>query len=298
MASVETLNINAAKDAVSISALTSATALTSININATHSTAVTTDVTSGAVAFGTNTHFDASGSTGPVNVNLNGIVNGTGSAATRITGGSGNDTLRTSGAGTLSDVVQGGGGVDTITITSDVTSAETVTVISEATTSASADFITGFETTEDEFDYNGGLTNGTGSGAIGTGEVASAATIVAGLATADAANDTVFIATTDLTDAQLDTSLDAFTAGPTAALAQAVEDDVLATGGAFNGAMANLDDILGADDVVLFVVPTDAHVAIFRITNTSTTIANTLIDSEIEFIAANTLVDMVAADFM
>jgi len=298
MASVETLNINAAADAVSISALTSATSLTAVNINATHGTGVTTDVTSGAVAFGTNTHFDASGSTGRVNINLNGIVNGTGSAATRITGGSGNDTLRTSGAGTLADVVQGGGGIDTITITSDVVSAEIVTVISEATTSASADFITGFETTEDEFDYNGGLTNGTGSGAVSTAEVASGATIVAGLATADAANDTVFIATTDLTDAQLDTSLDAFVAGPTAALAQAVEDDVLATGGAFNGAMANLDDILGASDVVLFVVPTDAHVAIFRITNTSTTVANTLIDSEIEFIAANTLVDMVAADFM
>jgi hypothetical protein len=298
MASVETFVINAANDAVSVSALTGATALTSIDINATHSSGVTTTVTSGAVAFGTNTHFDASDSTGPVEINLNGIVNGTGSSATRITGGSGDDSLTTSGAGTLADVVQGGGGIDTIVITSDAATAEIVTVISEATTSASADFITGFQSAEDEFDYNGGLTNGSGSGAISTGEVASAATIVAGLATADAANDTVFIATTDATDAQLDTSLDAFTGGASATTAQAVEDDVLATGGYFNGAMANLDTILSATDVVLFVIPTDAHVAIFRITNTDTSTANTLIDSEIELIAANTLADMVAADFM
>jgi len=298
MAGVENLVINAAEDAVSISALTGAAALTSVKVNATHANTVTTAIVSGAVAFGANTHIDASGSTAPVSINLNGIVNTTGASATRITGGSGNDTLTTSGAGILSDVVQGNGGIDSITITNDAASADVITVISEATTSTSADFITGFTSAEDEFDYNGGLTNGSGSGAISTGEVASAATIVAALATADAANDTVFIAVTDATDAQMDTTGDLFVAGPTAALAQAVENDTLATGGYFNGAMANLDTILSATDVVLFVVPTDAHVHIFRITNTSTAVANTLIDSEIELIASNTLVDMVAADFM
>ena len=301
LAGVENLVINAAEDALSITALTGAAALTSIKVNATHANTQTTAIVSGAVAFGANTHIDASGSTAPVSINLNGIINTTGASATRISGGSGNDTLRTSGAGTLSDVVQGNGGIDTITITNDAATAEVVTVISEATTSTSADFITGFQSAEDEFDYNGGLTNGSGSGAISTAEVTSAATIVAALATADAANDTVFIATTDATNAQFDTTLDAFTASAaslTAANAQAVENDALATGGYFNGAMANLDTILSATDVVLFVVPTDAHVAIWRITNTSTAIANTLIDSEIELIAVNTLIDMVQADFM
>jgi len=297
MTSVETFIINAANDAVSVTALTSAAALTSVQINATHSSGVTTSLVSGATAFGTNTHIDASGSTGPVSINLNGIVNGTGAAATRITGGSGDDNLRVSGAGTLADVVQGGGGVDTIIITEDADNGNVITVISEASTSTSADFITGFISTEDQFDYNGGLTNGSGSGAISTGEVASAATIVAALATADAANDTVFIATTDGTDAQIDTALDAFTGGASKTTAQAVEDAVLATGGYFNGALANLDTIFSASDVALFCVPTDAHVAIFRITNTDTTTANTILDSEIELIAANTLVDMVAADF-
>jgi len=299
LTSVETLVINAASDAVSISALTAAASLTSVQINATHTSAVTTTVTSGAVAFGTNTHFDASGSTGPVEINIGGIVNGTGASAVRITGGSGDDTLTTSGAGTNADVVQGGGGIDTITITADVVSAEIITVISEATSSTSADLIAGFSTAEDEFDYNGGLTNGSGSGAVSTGEYISAATIAAALATADASNDTVFVATTDATNAQMATSSDAFVAGASATTAQAVEDDVLATGGYFNGAIANLDTILSATDVVLFVVPSDTENVIFRITNTDTTTANTLLDSEIEFIAAVTLATpLAAADFM
>jgi len=293
MTGVETLTINAAADAVSISALTSATSLTSIVVNATHASSVTTDITTGAVAFGANTHIDGSGSTAPLLINTDGqTAAGNG---VRISGGDGADTLTASGVN--ADLVQGNGGIDTIDITADAATAEIVTVRSEVTTTASADSITGFETAEDQFDYNGTLSNGTGGGSVAAAEVASSTTIALALATAGAANDTVFIATTDLAAGD-ETALDAFVAAPSASLATATVDAFLATGGALNGTIANLDSVVGAGDSVLFQFSTDTDTVVFLITNTDTSTADTLTSAEVNLVGAFVAAtDLVAADY-
>jgi len=296
MTGVENLVINAAADAVSISALTSAASLTSIDINATHATSVETEVVSGAVAFGANTVIDATDSTDGVSINIGAIVAATGSSAVSIKGGSGGDTIVTSGVN--ADTVEGNGGTDVITITQDAATAEIVTVISTTTASADADHILGFESAEDLFDYNGTLSNGTGAApTIAATEVASATTFANALATADANNDIVFIATTDLTGAS-ETAMDNYVAGPTAALASTLVDAMVGTGGALNGAIASLDSVLGASDVVLAQFSTDSDTFIFRIANTDTTTSNTLTAAEVSLVAAFDANDLVAADYV
>ena len=288
---VENLVINAAADAVSISALTSAASLTSVDINATHAS-LTTTVTSGAIAWGANSSINASDSTAAVE-----IVNTAATAnAVAITGGSGNDLITAATA--VGDIIDGGAGIDVITV-SDAGATGNHVIKSTAVLTANADVVVGFATTEDDFDFNGTLANGSGAGAgIAAAEIASAATITAALATAGAANDIVFIATTDLSGTE-EAALDAFdSTAPTAAQAQAVVDAIVGTGGAFNGAITNLDTILGASDSVLFQVSTDTDTAVFRITNTTAT-GNTLTADEVALVAVfEGAVDLVAADYI
>jgi len=294
IAGVENLTINGT-DIVTIAALTGAAQVTNLKLNQTHATGTSTVVT-GAVAFGVNTHLDASGSTAAVSINANASTSGN---AIRVTGGSGDDTLRTSGRTTMADIVQGGLGRDTITITSDAGTAEIVTVISEATKTEDGDIITGFESAEDQFDFNGTLSNGSGSGAVSTAEVTSAATFAAGLAAGTGANSTVFLTTTNMTATQGLTALDAcVTGGMTDAEAQAFEDTLIGTGGLLAGAIANLDSVLGSSDVVLLEVESAISSAVLRIANTDTSTANTLTNAEIDLVAVfAATATLAAADF-
>jgi len=296
MTGVEKLVLNAGPDAINVSALTSATSLDSIVLNATHASGTST-VTSGAITPNANTFIDASGSTAATAIDFGGIT--AAGNAIKIAGGSGADTITTSGVN--ADFVDGGKGLDSLIITQDAATVEVVTVTSTAILAADADIITGFESAEDKFDFNGVLANGTGvAPGIAAAEVASAATITAALATGDAANDIVFIATTDLVDGAgtQETALDAMIAGFTATNIEAAEAALLATGGALNGVIANLDTVLGATDSVLFQFSTNTDTFIYRITNTDTTVANTLTAAEVELVGAfKGTIDLVAADF-
>ena len=292
---VENLVINAATDAVSVSALTSAAALTSIQLNATHASTVVTEIVSGAKAWGANSHIDASGSSAGVTINN---TAGT-TSAIRITGGSGNDTLTAATA--VADIINGGGGIDTITVT-DAGSTAVQLIESTVIRSADADLVVGFATTEDDFDYNGVLANGSGAApTIAATEIAAAATTIAGaLATADAANDLVFIATDALVDGTgtQATAIANFVTGvPTAAEASAVVDAIVGTGGALNGAITGLDSILGASDSVLFQFNSGGDTVVFRITNTDAT-GNTLTASEVQLVAVFDTAILVAADYI
>ena len=262
----------------------------------------TIGLTSGDITVEPNTVIDGSAATGVLTLDFGGIANATADAesAMSITGGSKGDTITTSGA--AADLVNGKAGIDSITVTDDGVGGQTAfaTVQSEAIVSADSDLITGFVSTQNKFDFNGTLANGTGAGAgIAATEVASAATIAAALATGDAANDIVFIATTDLTGAQ-ETALDAAVAGGmTAAEADAVIAALVGTGGALNGAIANLDTVLGVADSVLFQFSTDTDTMLVRVTNTDVSGTNTLTASEVQLVgvfAATT--DLVAGDFV
>lgn len=280
---IEVVTINAV-DNVTITSLTGAAALTSLTLTG----AATQSITTGALAITANTSINGSAATGALTINA--------AAATTnpmaITGGSAADTITTSAQ---ADLVNGGAGIDAITIT-----AGTADVQSDVIASANADDITGFVSGTNDFDYNGALSNGTGAGAgIADTEVASAATIAAALATADAENDIIFIATTDLTGAQ-ETAADACVTGTmTAAEATALEEALVGTGGALTGAIANLDTVLGASDAVLFQFSTNTDTFVIRVTNSDRAVTNTLTAVEIELVGvfAGT-VDLVAGDYI
>lgn len=293
LASIENLEL-VATDNISVAALTSATALSSIKLSG----AGTISLTSGAITPVVNSVVDGSAATGALTIDYSGVVGAGTTSATSFKGGSGNDTITTTGG--AADLVNGGAGIDSITVTKDGASSGFADVQSDAVKSVDADLVTGFVSTENDFDYNGALSNGTGAGAgIAATEVASAATIAAALATGDAANDIVFIATTDLTGDQ-ETAIDAAVAGGmTAVEAAAIVNALVATGGALNGAIAGLDTLLGTSDAVLFQFSTDTDTIVVRVTNTDTSTANTLTADEVQLIgvfAATT--DLVAGDYI
>jgi len=297
IADVETVKLTL-NDNLVIDALTGVDAFTSLVIDGSK----TLNLTSGDISTVINTVVDGSAATGALTLNFGGIANATANAenAMSIKGGSAADIITTSG--TAADLVNGNGGIDSITITDDGVVGQTAfaTVQSDAIVSTDADLITGFVTAQNDYDYNGALSNGTGAGAgIAATEVASATTIAGALATGDAANDIVFIATTDLTGAQ-ETAMDAaVVGGMTAAEADAIEAALVGTGGALNGAIANLDTVLGADDAVLFQFSTDTDTFVFRVTNNDQSTTNTLTADEIELVGvfAGTT-DLVAADYI
>lgn len=278
LAGIEILKLTAT-DNITVTALTSATALSSVVLDG----AGTISLTSGAITPVVNTVIDGSAATGALTIDYSGVVGAITTSAISFKGGSGNDTITTTGG--AADLVNGGLGIDSITVTKDVASSGFATVQSDAIATVDSDLITGFLTTENKFDFNGVLSNGTGSGpGISATEIASAANIAAALATGDAANDIVFIATTALTGAQ-ETAIDAAVAGGmTGAEASAIVTALLGTGGALNGAIANLDSILGVEDSVLFQFSTDTDTVTLRITNTDQSTVNTLTADEVQLV--------------
>lgn len=293
---VEKLELTAV-DNVTVTALTNAEALNSITLNG----AGTQSITSGDIDVDINTVVDGSAATGALTLDFGGVANAVADDenAMRITGGSKGDTITTSGA--ANDIVNGKGGIDTIDVTDDgVNVTNFATVQSEAIASVDADLVSGFVSTQNKFDFDGMLSNGTGAGnGIAAAEVSSGASISAALGTAGAANDIVFIATTDLTGNQ-ETALDAAVAGGmTAAEADAVEAAFVGAGGALNGTIANLDSVLGAGDSALFQFSTDTDTVVFRVTNTDTSTADTLTVDEVELVGVfSGTTDLVAADYM
>lgn len=293
LAGIETLNL-IATDNVQIQDLTNATALQRITITG----AGNVELISGNITPTPGTTLDGTGATGALTLNYSGVANGT--SAVRFLGGSGNDTITTTGRASL-DETNGGGGIDNIIITDDGVGVSTVRVISDVTNSDNADRVSQFKTTEDKFDYNGALSNGAGNvaGGISGGEITTAASVTAALAAAGATDDIVFIATGNIAGAAGGNALNTAANGPSVSNFDALETALVAQGGALGGTIAGLDAGLGTSDAVLFVLDNGAHSAVLRVTNTDTTAANTLTAAEIEVVAVfNGAAQLVAADFV
>jgi len=141
----------------------------------------------------------------------------------------------------VGNVINGGGGIDTIAIGG----SDGADVQSNVVSTANFDVITSFATTANDFDYNGLLSNGSGSSdsGIASTEIGSSTTLAAALAAAGAGNHVVFIATTDIAGAS-ETALDALVAVATATTAAAAITAVVAN--TFN-AVAGLDAVWHAD---------------------------------------------------
>jgi len=272
-----------ATDNLTIAALTGATSLDTITITGSK----TVGITSGASFGNSNQLVDASAATGVQTLNFAAAT-----AAVRILGGAAADTITVNVD--VANVINGGGGIDTIALgASDGTDVQ-----SDAVSTANADHITGFTTTANDFDYNGALVNGTGSvsSGIASTEISSAATLDANMALGDAGNDIVFICTTDI-DGDSETALDAMVAAGTTAATAAAAIAALATN--TFASVAGLDAVLGADDFVLVQISTDSDTFIFRLNNSSTTVANSLTSDEITLVGTIAgVTDLVAADYI
>jgi hypothetical protein len=199
-----------------------------------------------------------------------------------INGDAGSDTISVAAvAGTAAGLtttatVNGGAGFDFITV-ANVADANHV-VVSTATGVADADEVTGFTTTEHDFDYNGAVSND----GVTTIVAVSNATLAGGLA-ADA-DATVYIVTTDFTGAAA-TDMAALVAATTVATIAAAYATFEASLLTSLGTITGLDATLGAAESVLLAVDDGTNSVILRLTNTSTATANTLIGSEVDLVA-------------
>lgn len=261
LAGVETLEVTAT-DNVTIAALTSASALSSIVFKG----AGTVGLTTGAISTA-NAHIDSSAATGVQTIDASGwATNGVkitgGSAADSLTGsgqadviigGAGNDTI-TGGAG--ADTLTGGDGVDTF-------------VMLTATIASGNDTITDF-------------TAGTGGDRIDLGflTIPAALTAVSTTAAATIATNTIYtvnlgaaIGTTDYTSATGFATL--FGAGKAFGTTVATTDDVLIV-------------VQGTDKSVLIAIENPA----------ATTLANTDIDAVVTLTGVTNAATFVAANFV
>ena len=274
-----------ATDNITIGALTGATSLDTITITG----AGTVGITSGSSLGNTNQLVDASAATGVQTLDFTGAT-----AAVRILGGSAADVITVNVD--VANLINGGGGIDTINIGG----SNAADIQSDVVSTANFDVITSFSTTNNDFDYNGALTNGAGSvtDGIAAAEIGSGATLAAGLAAAGAGDDIVFIATDDIAGAT-ETALDALVAAPTAANAAAAITALAAN--IFN-AVAGLDTVLGASDFVLVQVETNSDVFVLRVNNFNRTVADSLVAEEISLVGVFTVVTgataLAAADYI
>jgi hypothetical protein len=220
-------------------------------------------------------------------------------ATLALRGDAGSDTINvaaaigTAAGATTTLSVNGGTGIDFITgaAAGDVKDAVMI-VVSTATTAADADKVTNFKTTVDDFDYNGVVLNDTAT----TITAVSNATFAGGLA-ADA-DATVYIVSTALTGAAA-TDMTALVAETTVAgileKYATFEASLLANLGTITG----LDSTLGANEFVLLNIDDGTNSVVLRINNSSTTVANTLIASEVELIGIMVAADdLVVGDFI
>lgn len=292
---VENLELNAATDGINVTALTSAAALTSIKLSGANASTIT----SGAITVNANTVVDASGMTKAATIDFGGVTAGTN--AVRIIGGSGDDVITATGV--TADLIEGGKGLDTIVITKDGAATNSI-VRSEAILSADADKITGFVTTENKFDFNGVLSNGSATSADGIagGEVVTEATVAAALANANAQNAAVYVVTGNIADggsSTQSTALGTLVTTFNKTNADAFVSELLKAGGALNGTIANLDTVLGTSDAALLALDNGTHSVILRITNTDTATANTLTAAEVQVVGVlDSTAALAAGDFV
>jgi hypothetical protein len=209
-----------------------------------------------------------------------------------INGDAGSDTISYNGANTGASVhnVNGGAGIDFITLGQHAGTLDDV--ISTVTATADADEVTGFVTTTDDFDYNGTVLNDTAT----TITAVANATLAGGLA-ADA-DATVYIVTTALTGAAA-TDMTALVAESTVAGVLTDYATFEASLVAQLGTITALDSTLSASESVLLNVDDGTNSVILRVTNTDTTVANTLTVDELELVAVMVAADdLVVGDFI
>lgn len=218
-------------------------------------------------------------------------------AEARLTGavidlGAGNDTITYETNALVSSVtIADGAGVDNITI-ADQADTSNVVLRMAATDSSDGAFVTGLETlgagVGTDISYKGGLVNGTGTTSAAASvavDASSATTIATDLATVLAANAnaTVFIAQRNLTG-DVSTALTSAATWVDAATFATRADALETALASAIGTVTGLDTALGTSDKVLMGFDNGTHSVLVYVTNTDTSVANTLTAAEIEVV--------------
>ena len=211
-----------------------------------------------------------------------------------------NDSSNDTGDDLTAVAVNGGAGIDTITYTLTAGTTDVMTITSTASTVANADIITGFATGNDFIDYNGLTNGGFSANATATTQTANA-TLAGGIGALAASN---FIITTDIADtAAGNTSGTAFTSvlsSTAATLADnyaALEAQLVASGGIFNGAITGLDAAVSATEACTITIDNGTGSVIMRFTNSDAT-GNTVTAAELDLIAVCTDAVLAVADII
>jgi hypothetical protein len=194
-------------------------------------------------------------------------------------------------------VVDGGAGIDAIVLRTATTSDEQ-TVQSTATLAADGDIVDGFDEGEDEFDYNGTVANGTATSMSDSNIADGGGTLNADIVTAmNSVNVTGYIFANNVTGTTAttlttlaDATVDTFAAAETAFIAALVSE--------INGSVTNLDSTLSTTDSVIMAFDNGADSVAVRVTNTDTTVANTLTAAELEVVAVFDAAVLTATDYI
>jgi hypothetical protein len=212
-----------------------------------------------------------------------------------MNGGAGSDTLNTAAmdgaAGPIvsTAVLDGGSGVDFITLDA-VDTLVLANIGSTVTASADADVVIDFDTTEDDFLYTGALNND----GVTTNVINLSTTLDTALA--GDVNATIYIDSGNLTGAAnttLATLANARTVEATTAATTAFIDALCSA----EGTIALLDNTISGTETVLMAFENGLDTAVVRFTNSDTTVANTMVASEVELVAVFDAAVLVAADF-
>jgi hypothetical protein len=260
-----------------------ATSANTLNVNATSAAFTITNISDAAGLVS----IDLSGSTANTNITSNDGF----TTAFLYKDGAGADVFDATGAtvvtGTTYEVNTG---LNKVTFEGAGVSTEIQTT---ATVAANAFEVVTFVSTEDKIDYNGALLNGTNSTVVAS----SAATF--GAAITGNANATVFGVTLAAQNVALETAMDAWLAGKTAGTADALEAAAVTALGAQANLDANFlageSVLISLDNDSAGVGGNDT--AIFRFTNTTGT-GNTIDAGELQLVGFATDLAVVGADFI
>ena len=285
-----------------VSSTNNITGVVTFTASTANNTVTVTDTTAQTISFGSGNDTITTGVVDSSTQTINGGAGNdtmtagiiTTAGVLELNGDAGSDIISVAamtGASTASTAtINGGTGVDFITL--DTNSGNSVVVVSTATRLADADKITGFTTAVDDFDYDGALVNDTAT----TITAVSNATLSGGIA-ADV-DATVYIISTAVTDAAA-TDMAALVAATT-------ESAIVSTYATFEtslatvlGTISGLDVALGISETVLLNVDDGTNSVVLKVTNTDTSVANTLTAAELDLVAIMVGADdLVIGDFI
>jgi hypothetical protein len=310
VADVDFANVTGVENVVIASTTTATATLAGYANSAIGSVTGNLDITAAALTTGGTVDASGLASTNGVDIDVTlSIGSGAnGTEALALTGSSANDTITVdlnSAAETGDDLtttaVNGGNGIDTVSYTiTGASDGDVMTITSTASTAANADIISGFATGTDFLDYNGLTNGGFTANAVATTQTAGA-TLAAGINTLAASN---FIISTDIADSAggntsgtAFTALLASTATNLSANYDALEAQLVASGGIFNGAITGLDAAVAATESALITIDNGTGSVVMRFTNTDAT-GNTVTAAELDLVAVFTDEVLAIADII